>query len=62
MDKDVNRNIKYSINTLAAEKLKPSDNAVLLCKYIAEGKMRSDKAVALIKRDYLEKLQLNNER
>jgi len=45
-------NVKYSIDTHAIEKLIPSQEAIRICKRVAEGRISGDKAVKQIKRNY----------
>lgn len=45
-------NLKYSIATHAVEKLMPSQEAIRICKRVAEGRISGDKAVEQIKRNY----------
>lgn len=44
--------VKYSLSTLAAEKMIPSREAIRLCEKIAEGRISGNDAVEQIKRNY----------
>lgn len=44
--------VKYSLGTLAAEKMVPSRKAIRLCEKIADGRISGNDAVEQIKRSY----------
>lgn len=44
--------LKYTLATLAVEKVTPSRKAIRLCEKIAEGHISGDSAVEQIKRSY----------
>lgn len=46
------QSLKYTLATLAVEKVAPSRKAVRLCEEIAEGRISADSAVEQIKRYY----------
>ena len=52
MTRKAERNLKYTLATLAAEHMMPSRKAISLCEKIANGQISGDMAVEEIKRYY----------
>ena len=52
MNKEIQKNINYTLATFAVEKLVPSREAIELCRRNAEGKITLDNAINEIKRKY----------
>lgn len=60
MAKRVDKNLKYTLATHAAERMVPSKEAVQLCRENAEGRINADTAVKLIKQKYgVEKVRVS---
>lgn len=52
MDKEIQKNINYTLATFAVEKLVPSKEAIELCRKNAEGEITLNNAIDEIKRKY----------
>ena len=48
----LNENLKYTLATQAAERMKPSADTVRLCREVASGQITSEIAVAMTARKY----------
>lgn len=52
MREQTNRHLKYTLGTLAVERLTPSRHAVRLCTELSDGKISVDQALRLVKEKY----------
>ena len=52
MQEQTNRHLKYTLGTLAVERLTPSKHAVRLCAKLSEGKISVDQALRSVKEKY----------
>ncbi len=52
MSKKAEKQVAYTLATHAIENMKPSRDAVRLCRQMADGKLRADEAVSLLLRKH----------
>ena len=52
MTKKAEKQVAYTLSTHAVENLKPSRDAVRLCRQMADGKLGADEAVAIMLRKH----------
>lgn len=52
MSHEAQQNMKYTLSTQAIERIVPSEEAIILCQKISDGKLNANAAVDKIKQKY----------